>query len=56
MTKFDYRCTQCAEMVEVEAKVGTAPDVDCVSCGAKMRRVISSSPVIYKASGFTKRT
>ena len=36
MARYDYRCTSCDKVFEVEHPMGETPEVKCPECGASV--------------------
>lgn len=52
MPKYDFKCTVCGGMQEIDKPMGS--DFIPVCCGVSMQQVYSASPVHFKGSGFYK--
>ena len=52
MARYDYRCTACDKVFEVEHGMREHPEVTCPDCGAAATRVLSASGIVFKGSGF----
>ena len=52
MARYDYRCTSCGKVFEVEHGMTEHPEVTCPECGAPAERVFSASGIEFKGSGF----
>lgn len=52
MARYDYRCTSCENVFEVEHRMSEHPDVTCPKCGKKAERVFSTSGIVFSGSGF----
>lgn len=52
MPRYDYRCTACDTVFEIEHGMREHPDVTCPSCGAPATRVFDVSGIVFKGSGF----
>lgn len=52
MARYDYRCTACGNVFEVEHGMREHPDVSCPECGAPAARVLTASGIVFKGSGF----
>lgn len=52
MARYDYRCTSCGSVFEVEHPMSERPDIVCPSCGAAAERVFEPSGISFKGSGF----
>ena len=52
MPRYDYRCTACDTVFEIEHGMREHPEVSCPSCGAPATRVFDVSGIVFKGSGF----
>lgn len=52
MARYDYRCTACGEVFEVEHPMGERPEITCPTCGAAAERVFAPSGIAFHGSGF----
>ena len=52
MARYDYKCTSCGLVFEVEHPMGEHPEVTCPDCGADAAQVFSASGIVFKGSGF----
>lgn len=52
MPRYDYRCPSCDTVLEVEHGMREHPEVSCPHCGAPMARVLNTSGIVLKGSGF----
>ena len=52
MPRYDYRCTACDTVFEIEHGMREHPDVTCPECGAPATRVFDPSGIVLKGSGF----
>lgn len=52
MPRYDYRCPSCDTVIEVEHGMRERPEVSCPQCGASMTRVLNTSGIVLKGSGF----
>ena len=52
MAHYDYRCTSCSHVFEVEHGMTEHPDVTCPVCGAPADTVFNASGIEFKGSGF----
>ena len=52
MARYDYRCTACDKVFEVEHGMREHPEVTCPDCGAAATRVLSASGIVFKGNGF----
>lgn len=52
MPAYDFRCTECATVFEVNRSMGTTGDESCPECAAVATRVFTPVGVAFKGSGF----
>ena len=52
MARYDYKCTGCGEVFEVEHPMSETPEVVCPACGAPAEKVFSVSSIKFEGSGF----
>ena len=52
MARYDYRCTDCGNVFEVEHPMSERPSITCPVCGKPAERVFSASGITFKGSGF----
>lgn len=52
MPTYEYECGSCHHRFERKQRFDEEPVAMCPECGGKARRVIHSTPVIFKGSGF----
>lgn len=52
MPRYDYRCPSCGTVLEVEHGMREHPEVACPQCGTPMARVLNTSGIVLKGSGF----
>ena len=52
MARYDYICTACNHIFEVEHPMSERPEVVCPVCGAPAERHFGSSSIVFKGSGF----
>lgn len=52
MPAYDYRCTDCSNVFEVNRQMGSTADEACPSCGGHAKRVFTPVGVAFKGSGF----
>lgn len=52
MARYDYKCTDCDTVFEVEHPMSEHPLIHCPKCGAKAERVFSPSGIVFSGSGF----
>ena len=51
MAHYDYKCPKCG-VFELEQSIKDKPLDKCTKCGGKVKRLISSSGVVFKGKGF----
>jgi putative FmdB family regulatory protein len=52
MPIYEYECTQCGCRSEVVQKVSDPPLHKCKKCGGALKKLISSSAIQFKGSGW----
>lgn len=52
MPLYEYRCSNCGEMVEVLQRSGDPPPAECSRCGGPMLKVLSAPALQFKGSGW----
>ncbi len=52
MARYDYRCTSCGNVFEVEHGMTEHPSVSCPECQAPAEKVFNASGIEFKGSGF----
>ncbi len=52
MARYDYHCTACDDVFEVEHGMTDHPDVTCPTCGAPATKVFNPSGIRFEGSGF----
>lgn len=52
MARYDYRCTACNKVFEVEHGMTEHPDITCPECGAAATKVFNASGIRFEGSGF----
>jgi len=49
---YEYECTQCGKRIEKIQKFSDSPLTTCEKCGGKLEKLISSSAIQFKGSGW----
>lgn len=52
MPRYDYRCTSCADVFEIEHGMREHPAISCPVCGSPAERLFNASGIVLKGSGF----
>jgi putative FmdB family regulatory protein len=52
---YDYRCTECANEIEVRHGIDASGPATCDSCGGAMRKALSTPAIHFKGSGWAKK-
>ena len=52
MARYDYRCSACGNVFEVEHGMTEHPAVACPACGGMADKVFSASGIKFEGSGF----
>jgi len=50
--RYDYKCTACERVFEVERRIADVGEETCPECGAPAKRVFTPVGVHFKGSGF----
>jgi putative FmdB family regulatory protein len=51
---YDYRCDACGHAFSAVQSFSEAPIEKCPNCGKRPRRLITSSAIVFKGSGWYK--
>ncbi len=52
MPTYEYECGECKHRFEVFQSIHDDPIKLCVSCGSDVKKLFSSTGIIFKGSGF----
>lgn len=52
MPLYDYKCTKCGHIFEVQQRISEEPLEFCPNCKGEIKRLISAAGIIFKGSGF----
>ncbi len=52
MPLYDYKCTKCEHIFEVQQRISEEPLKFCPKCKGHIKRLISPAGIIFKGSGF----
>ena len=52
MPIYEYECGKCRSRFELKQGFDDEPLAMCPQCAGKARRIIHSTPIIFKGSGF----
>ncbi len=52
MPLYDYKCSKCGYVFEVQQKISEEPLKHCPRCKGEIKRLISPAGIIFKGSGF----
>ena len=52
MARYDYRCTDCGTVFEVEHGMTEKPSIACPQCGKPAEKVFNASGIKFEGSGF----
>ncbi|SPE26916.1 Type I antifreeze protein [Acidobacteriia bacterium SbA2] len=52
MPLYEYECTQCGQRIEKIQKFSDSPLTQCEKCGGKLEKLISSSAIQFKGTGW----
>ena len=52
MPLYEYECTKCGKRIEKIQKFSDSPLTTCEKCGGKLEKLISSSAIQFKGTGW----
>jgi putative FmdB family regulatory protein len=52
MPLYDYKCTKCGYIFEVQQKITEDPLKHCPKCKGQIKRLISPAGIVFKGAGF----
>lgn len=52
MARYDYRCSSCGTVFEVEHGMKERPEVTCPKCGGACTRVFRPTGIEFKGNGY----
>ena len=52
MPLYEYECAQCGQRIEKIQKFSDSPLTTCEKCGGKLEKLISSSAIQFKGTGW----
>jgi putative FmdB family regulatory protein len=52
MPLYDYRCTNCGNVVEIRHGFNDTNTETCPKCEGELSRVFNPAPIIFNGSGF----
>lgn len=52
MPLYDYKCTKCGHIFEIQQKISEDPLKYCPQCKGPIKRLISPAGIIFKGTGF----
>jgi len=52
MPVYEYRCSTCERIFEVQQKISDAPLTTCSECGGKVKKLVSASAFHLKGGGW----
>lgn len=52
MPLYDYKCSKCGYIFEVQQRITEEPLRHCPKCKGDIKRLISPAGIIFKGSGF----
>jgi putative FmdB family regulatory protein len=52
MPLYDYKCTKCGHVFEIQQRISEEPLKYCPQCKGAIKRLISAAGIIFKGSGF----
>lgn len=54
MAIYEYQCVKCKNVMEVTHKMNDKPQITCLKCGEKAKKIVSTGGFILKGDGFYK--
>jgi putative FmdB family regulatory protein len=52
MPAYDFKCTSCSTVFEINRPMSTIGDASCPACGSVAKKVFSPVGVSFKGTGF----
>lgn len=52
MPLYDYKCSKCGNIFEVQQRISEEPLKYCPICKGPIKRLISAAGIVFKGSGF----
>ena len=52
MPTYEFRCSDCGNLVEIFQRIDEEPLTVCERCGGRMRKVFHPAGIVFKGSGF----
>ena len=52
MARYDYRCSSCGHVFEVEHRMSEHPEIHCPKCGKLAQHVFQGYGIQFKGTGF----
>ena len=52
MPLYEYKCLRCGHRFELIRKFSDRPVTACIKCGGKVEKLVSSSSIAFKGSGW----
>lgn len=52
MPTYEYRCSDCGNLIEVFQRIDEEPLTVCDNCGGPLRKVFHPAGIVFKGSGF----
>jgi putative FmdB family regulatory protein len=52
MPTYEFRCTDCGNLVEIFQRIGDDPLTVCELCGGTLRKVFHPAGIVFKGPGF----
>ena len=49
---YEYRCSDCGNLIEVFQRIDEEPLAVCERCGGRLRKVFHPAGIVFKGSGF----
>lgn len=52
MPLYEYKCVNCGSVIEALQKFNDRPLYKCAQCGGTLTKLVSSSAILFKGSGW----
>jgi len=52
MPTYEYECLECKHRFDVFQSMSDVPVATCVKCGGRVRKLFTTTGIIFKGSGF----
>ncbi|ERL12829.1 FmdB family zinc ribbon protein [Olegusella massiliensis] len=52
MARYDYKCSSCGNVFEIEHSMSAHPEISCPKCGLHAERMFKTYGIEFKGSGY----